>query len=86
MEIIRQIIAVALWAGALGGFVAIAVGVTSPSRRRVALFIAALLFLPIGVLGILTVGWMFLVLALCCTIAAALSRSRASAKSSTVPR
>ena len=87
MEIVHtEAVAVALWAGALGGLVAIAIAVAKPSKRRVALLVAAFLFLPIGVLGILTVGWIFLALALGCIIAAALSRWRTAAKSSRVPR
>lgn len=68
------LIRVAMWAGAALGVLAVIVAVRRPSRRRVALLLAALLFLPIGVLGILSVGAVFLVAAAMCLAFAAFSR------------
>ena len=68
------LIAVGLWAGAALGVLAVVVAVATPSKRRVALLAAALLFLPIGVLGILSVGAVFLLAAAVCLLAAAFSR------------
>ena len=62
----EALIASVLWAGAALGVVAVIVAIRHPSRRRVALLLAALLFLPIGVLGILSVGVVFLVAAAVC--------------------
>lgn len=57
------------------GALAVVVAVRQPSKRRVALLLAALLFLPIGVLGILPIGVVFLVAAVVCMGFAVLSRS-----------
>ena len=63
-----------LWAGAVGGVIAVVVGLAQPSRRRVALILAAVLFLPIGILGILSIGILFLAAALACLIGAVAGR------------
>ena len=68
------LIRVAVWAGAALGVLAVIVAVRQPSRRRVALLVAALLFLPIGVLGILSIGIVFLVAAAVCLAFAAFAR------------
>lgn len=70
----EALIASVLWAGAALGVVAVIVAITQPSRRRVALLLAALLFLPIGILGILSIGVVFLVAAAVCLMFAVLSR------------
>ncbi len=62
----EALIASLLWAGAALGVVAVIVAIRQPSRRRVALLLAALLFLPIGILGILSIGAVFLVAAAVC--------------------
>ena len=67
-------LATALWAGALAGVACVIAAVTRPARRRVALLLAAVLFLPIGVAGILSVGIVFIAAALACVIAAIASR------------
>lgn len=63
-----------LWAGAGGGVISVIVAVARPQRRRAALLVAGVLFVPIGVLGILSIGVSFLVAAILCLIGAALSR------------
>ena len=68
------LIRVAVWAGAALGVLSVIVAVRQPSRRRVALLLAALLFLPIGVLGILSIGVVFLVAAAVCLGFAVFSR------------
>lgn len=62
----ESLIGVALWTGAGLGVVAVVVALARPSKRRVALLVAALTFLPIGVLGILSIGALFLVAAAVC--------------------
>lgn len=64
-------VAVALWAGAGLGLLAVIAAVVRPSQRRMLLVVAALLFLPIGVFGILSVGAVFLVAAVVCLAFAA---------------
>ncbi|MQB02268.1 MAG: hypothetical protein GEU78_18845 [Actinobacteria bacterium] len=66
------------WGATLGGVVAALVAVLTPSGRRPALLVAASLFLISGVLGILSIGVVFLVLAVVCVIAAVLSHSHQS--------
>lgn len=75
------VLAVALWAGAAAGTVAVVVAITTPRWRRPVLFVAAALFLPIGVLGIFSVGALFLVAALGCVIAAIVNPGGQSATS-----
>ena len=70
----ETLIASALWAAAALGVVSVIVAIRQPSRRRVALLLAALLFLPIGVLGILSIGVVFLVAAAVCLAFAVLGR------------
>ena len=67
-------LALALWAAAGGGALAAVVAVRRPTYRRAALVVAAVLFLPIGVLGILSVGAVFLAASLVCLVLALLSR------------
>lgn len=74
------LIAVTLWAGAALGVVAVIVAVRRPAQRRLALLLAALLFLPIGVLGILSIGIVFLVAAAVCLGAAVFDRPTGSAR------
>lgn len=69
-----DLLATLLWAGAVGGVIAVVVGLAQPSRRRAALILAAVLFLPIGILGIMSIGIFFLAAALLCIIGAVLSR------------
>lgn len=71
---VGAMVAIGLWMGALGGIAAIAVAITTPARRRSALVVAALVFLPLGVLGLLSVGAAFLALSAGCLVAAALTR------------
>ena len=68
----EALVAAGLWGGALLGVLAVIVAVRRPARRRVALLLAALSFLPIGVLGILSVGAVFLAAAVVCLASAAL--------------
>jgi hypothetical protein len=65
-----------LWTGALGGVIAVAAAVVLPHRRRAALLVGAVLFLPIGVLGILSIGIFFLFAAVVCVTVAILHTSR----------
>jgi hypothetical protein len=69
-------LAVGLWAGALGGVIAVVAAVVLPHRRRAALLAGAALFLPIGVLGILSIGTFFLIAAVACVTVALLPASR----------
>lgn len=69
-----DLLGTSLWVGAGGGVLSVIVAVAAPARRRAALLIAAMLFVPIGVLGILSVGVVFLVAAVLCLIGAVLSR------------
>ena len=66
-------IGVTLWASVLLGLAAIVFAIARPDRRRVALLVAAAALLPIGVLGILTIGWVFLVAAAVCLTSAFVS-------------
>jgi hypothetical protein len=66
------LLATVLWAAAALGVAAVVGAIVRPHRRRLLLIVAALLFLPIGVLGILSVGAFFLAGALGCLIAAIL--------------
>ncbi len=73
-------LAIALWVGAFGGLIAMGSGVLGFTRRRsTAFLIAAALFLPIGVFGILSIGAAFLALALTCLVLAVVSRPTSSA-------
>lgn len=65
------VVAVALWAGAGLGLLAVIAAVVRPAQRRTLLLVAALLFLPIGVFGIMSVGAVFLVAAVVCLAFAA---------------
>lgn len=58
------------WGSAVGGFASIALAVAVPSRRRSALLVASLLFLLAGVLGVLSIGILFVVAAIVCAVAA----------------
>lgn len=68
------LIAAGLWAGAALGVVGVAVAVAVPSMRRVALLATGVLLLPIGVLGILSIGAVFLLAAAICLLAAVFGR------------
>lgn len=70
------LLAVVLWTSAALGVLAIVVASSRPSKRRPALLVAALLFLPIGVLGILSIGIFFLAAAALCLLLSALPRSK----------
>lgn len=63
-------VAVLLWFAAAAGAVAATAAVRLPGLRRVLLVVAAILFLPIGILGILSVGALFLAAAAVCLVAA----------------
>ncbi len=67
-------LAVLLWAGALGGVLVVFFAIMHPSRRWRWLLIAALLFLPVGILGILSIGAYFLIAAAMCLVGAVVSR------------
>lgn len=69
-----DLLAVLLWAGAFGGILLVLFAIVHPSRRWRWLLIAALLFLPIGILGILSVGAFFLIAAALCLVGAIVSR------------
>jgi hypothetical protein len=69
-------LAVGLWTGALAGTIAVAAAVVLPHRRRAALLVSAALFLPIGVLGILSIGIFFLIAAVVCVTVALLHKPR----------
>lgn len=71
---VETLVASALWGGAALGVVAVIVAIRQPSKRRVGLLLAALLFLPIGVLGVLSVGAVFLVAAAACLAFAVFGR------------
>lgn len=56
-----------IWFGSVAGAVAaVAVAVTVPVRRREALILAGVLCLVAGVLGILSIGLLFIVAAIVC--------------------
>ncbi len=65
-----DLLAGALWAGAVAGALAVVVAVGRPDRRRGWLLAAASLFLPIGILGILSIGALFLLAAAACVLGA----------------
>ncbi len=65
-----------LWGGAIGGVVAAVSALRRPAERRQRLLLAAVLFLPIGVLGILSIGLIFLLASVLCLVGAAASSSR----------
>jgi hypothetical protein len=69
-------LAIGLWTGAIGGLIAAVFAVVLPHRRRAALLVGAGLFLPIGVLGILLIGIVFLIAAVGCVTAALLHNPR----------
>lgn len=64
-----------IWLGSVAGAVAaVAVAVTMPARRREALILAGVLFLVAGVLGILSIGMLFIVAAIVCGVVALRTR------------
>lgn len=65
------------WSAAVIGVVALIVAGLSASRRRGVLAVAAAAFLVVGILGILSIGLPFLVLAGVCAWAAARRRTLA---------
>lgn len=65
------LVAVALWSGAGTGLLAVFAAVARPQQRRTLLLVAALLFLPIGIFGILSIGAVFLLAAVVCLAFAA---------------
>lgn len=69
-----DLLAVSLWAGAAAGVLAVVVAVARPEQRRRWLLVAAVLFLPIGILGILSIGALFLLVAAACIIGAVMGR------------
>lgn len=71
-------LAVVLWTGALGGVIAVVAAIVLPHRRRAALLVGAALFLPIGVLGILSIGIVFRIAAVACLTVALPPTSRAT--------
>jgi len=68
-----DLLAIVLWAGAVGGVSAVVFAIVVPPRRQAWLIVAAVLFVPIGILGILSIGVLFLGAALACAVAAVLS-------------
>lgn len=69
------VLALLLWGLAAAGVVAVVLAVTVPRLRVRLLVAAAVLFLPIGILGILSIGWLFLAAAAGC-LAAAVATAR----------
>lgn len=65
-----DLLGVIWWGSAAGGFASVAVAVTMPSLRRAALLVASLLFFVAGVLGILSIGIVFIVAAIVCAVVA----------------
>lgn len=65
-----DLLGVIWWGSAVGGMASVAVAVAMPSRRRAALLVAGLLFLVAGLLGILSIGIVFLVAAIACAVVA----------------
>lgn len=59
------------WGSTIVAIVAVAVGVAVPIRRRQALVVAAVLFMVAGVLGILSIGIIFVLAAVACGVIAA---------------
>jgi hypothetical protein len=70
-----DVLVVAWWTCALGGVAALAVAVSMASRRRQALGTAAVLLAAAGVLGLASVGIIFLVAATFCAFAALRART-----------
>lgn len=71
-----DLLAVLLWTAAAGGALSVVVATVQPRQRRGALLLAASLFLPIGILGILSIGVVFLVATALCLVLAVSSRAR----------
>ena len=65
-----DLLGVIFWGFAAGGFASVAVAVGMPPRRRAALLVASLFFLVAGVLGILSIGIVFIVAAIVCVAVA----------------
>lgn len=70
-------LAMALWGAAALGVVAAIAAIALRQLRRVLFVVAAVLFLPIGVLGIMSIGAIFLAAATACIVAAVLARGDA---------
>lgn len=68
------VVAAGLWSAAAAGVGAVLVAALTPARRRVALIVAACLFLPIGIAGILSIGALFLLAAAVSLIVAVRTR------------
>jgi hypothetical protein len=66
-------LAFGLWAATGAGVLSVVVAPAVPHLRRTLFVVAAVLFLPIGILGILSVGGLFLLAAAACVVAAARS-------------
>lgn len=69
-ESMEQALTVVWWSSALIGVVALVVAALSPRRRGTTLAVAAGGFLVAGVLGILSIGLVFVILASVCAFAA----------------
>lgn len=67
------LLAMVLWGAAALGVVAAISAIVLPQLRRILFVVAAVLFLPIGVLGIMSIGVVFLVAAGACIVAAVLA-------------
>jgi hypothetical protein len=80
MDGATNVLAMLAWAGAGGSAICVAVALVRPARRRVALVLAAFLLLPIGILGILSIGIFFLAAAVLCLIGAIMGRPPAGQK------
>ncbi len=72
----QTLVAALLWTGAALGATSVLVAIRAPRHRRLALIVAALLFLPIGIFGIMSIGAVFIVAAAACVAAAVLVRPR----------
>lgn len=65
-----DLLGVIFWGSAVGAVASVVVAVTMPLHRRVALLVASLLFLVAGVLGILSIGIVFIAAAIVCAVVA----------------
>lgn len=65
-----DVLTVIWYAAALSGFVSVVVSVVRPTMRRPALLVGAAAFGLAGILGILSIGVLFIVAAIVCAVVA----------------
>jgi len=65
-----DLLSVIWWTSATGGLASVALAVAMPTLRRAALLVASLLFIVAGVLGILSIGIVFIAAAIVCAVLA----------------